>query len=67
MKNSKEFMDDFTRTWKNMLKYQDVKLNPIQPNYDDFEKAFTEEKKIIATQDGKETQQIPEMDNDWER
>ena len=67
MKNSEEFMNDFMRTWKNMLKYQDVKLNPIQPNYDDFEKAFEEEKKIVATQDGKETQQISEMDDDWER
>ena len=66
MKNAEEFMDDFMGTWKNMLRYQDVKLNPIQPN-DDFEKAFIEEKKIVATQDGKETQQIPEMDNDWER
>ena len=67
MKNSEEFMNDFMRTWKNMLKYQNVKLNPIQPNYDDFEKAFAEEKKIVATQDGKETQQISEIDNDWER
>ena len=43
MKNAEEFMEDFMRTWKNMLKYQDIKLNPIQPNYDDFEKAFAEE------------------------
>lgn len=67
MKNSEEFMNDFMRTWKNMLKYQNVKLNPIQPNYDDFERSFAEEKKIVATQDGKETQQISEMDDDWER
>ena len=67
MKNSKEFMDDFMRTWKNTLKYQDVKLNPIQPNYDDFEKAFAEEKKIVATQECNLTQQIPEIDDDFEK
>ena len=67
MKNSKEFMNDFMRTWKNMLKYQNVKLNPIQPNYDDFEKAFAEEKKIVATQECNEVQQIPEIDEEWEK
>lgn len=67
MKNSKEFMDDFMRTWKNMLKYQDIKLNPIQPNYDDFEKGFAEEKKIVATQEYNEIQQITEIDDDLEK
>ena len=46
MKSSKEFMDNFMENWKNMIKYQDVKLNPIEPNYDEFERAFNEEKKI---------------------
>lgn len=67
MKNAEEFMDDFMRTWKNMLKYQDVKLNPIQPNYDDFEKAFTEEKNIVDTQECNENQQISEIDDELER
>lgn len=50
MKSSKEFMDNFMENWKNMIKYQDVKLNPIEPNYDEFERAFNEEKKIVSTQ-----------------
>lgn len=49
MKKAKEFMDEFMDTWKNMMKYQDVKLNPTEPNYDDIERAFSEEKKIVAT------------------
>ena len=62
MKNSEEFMNDFMRTWKNMLKYQDIKLNPIQPNYDEFEKAFREEKNIVYTQECNEAKQVPEKD-----
>ena len=46
MKNSREFMDEFMGTWKNMIKYQNIKINPIEPNYDEIEKAFSEEKKI---------------------
>ena len=49
MKKAKEFMDEFMHTFRNMLKYQDVKLNPVEPNYDEFERAFTEEKKIVET------------------
>lgn len=49
MKKAKEFMDEFMHTLRNMAKYQDVKLNPVQPNYDEFERAFTEEKKIVET------------------
>jgi len=36
MEKAKEVMDDFMITWDNMMKYQDVKLNPVDPNYDDF-------------------------------
>ena len=43
MKKAKEFMNEFMETWNDMRKYQDVKLNPLEPNYDDFEKAFAEE------------------------
>ena len=46
MKKSEEFMNDFMRTWKNMLKYQDVKLDPVEPNYDEFEQAYSQKKKI---------------------
>lgn len=49
MKKAKEFMDEFIDTWNKMVKCQDVKLNPTEPNYDDFERAFSEEKKIVAT------------------
>lgn len=48
MKKANEVMDEFMNTWNNMMKYQDVKLNPVTPNYDEFERAFTEEKKIVA-------------------
>lgn len=49
MKNSREFMDEFMGTWKNMIKYQNIKINTIEPNYDEIEKAFSEEKKIVYT------------------
>jgi len=50
MKKAREFMDDFMTTWNNMKKYHDIKLNPVEPNYDEFERAFSEEKKIVLTQ-----------------
>ena len=58
-------MNEFMLIWKNMRKYQDVKLNPIEPNYDEFEKAFSEEKKIVATyeQNQEENKEI-ERQND---
>lgn len=70
MKKSREFMDEFMNTWKNMMKYQEIKLNPLEPNYDEFEKAFTEEKKIVETIEGKEIIQkeaLPIKKDDWER
>ena len=70
MKKSREFMDEFMNTWKNMMKYQEVKLNPLEPNYDEFEKAFTEEKKIVETIEGKEIIQKEALtikEDDWER
>lgn len=64
MKNSREFMDEFMGTWKNMIKYQKIKINPIEPNYDEIEKAFSEEKKIVYTQECNENQQISEIEDD---
>ena len=64
MKNSKDFMDEFMETWKNMIKYQNVKINPVKPNYDEIERAFSIEKKIVNTQEYKEKQQISEIDDD---
>ena len=49
MKKSEEFMNEFMSTLRNVAKYQDIRLNPIEPNYDEFERAFSEEKKIVAT------------------
>ena len=63
MKSSKEFMDNFMENWKNMIKYQDVKLNPIEPNYDEFERAFNEEKKIVSPQEGRESRKRIEIDD----
>ena len=51
-------------TWKNMMKYQNIKINPIEPNYDEIEKAFSEEKKIVYTQECNENQQISEIEDD---
>jgi len=70
MKKAKEFMNEFMETWNDMRKYQDVKLNPLEPNYDDFEKAFAEEKKIVKTieySDKEEIKNLPKKDEDWER
>jgi hypothetical protein len=64
MKNSREFMDEFMGTWKNMIKYQNIKINTIEPNYDEIEKAFSEEKKIVYTQECNENQQISEIEDD---
>ena len=64
MKNSREFMDEFMGTWKNMIKYQNIKINPIESNYDEIEKAFSEEKKIVYTQECNENQQISEIEDD---
>ena len=64
MKNSREFMDEFMGTWKNMIKYQNIKINSIEPNYDEIEKAFSEEKKIVYTQECNENQQISEIEDD---
>ena len=64
MKSSKEFMDNFMENWKNMIKYQDVKLNPIEPNYDEFERAFNEEKKIVRTQECRESRKMIEIDDE---
>lgn len=63
MKNSREFMDEFMGTWKNMIKYQNIKINTIEPNYDEIEKAFSEEKKIVYTQECNENQQISEIED----
>lgn len=65
MKKAEEFMNEFMLTWKNMRKYQDVKINPIEPNYDDFERAFSEEKKIVATyeQNQEENKEIERQNN----
>ena len=49
MKKSEEFMKEFMYTLRNVAKYQNIRLNPMEPNYDEFEKAFSEEKKIVAT------------------
>ena len=62
MRKGEEVMEDFMNTWKNMLKYQDVKINPIKPNYDEFEKAFSEEKKIVATYDS--DKELPYKDDE---
>ncbi len=56
MRDSKEVMDQFMKTWKNMMKYQEIKLDVLQPNYEDFERAYSLEKKIVATQESKEEQ-----------
>ena len=64
MKNSKDFIGEFMETWKNMIKYQNVKINPVEPNYDEIERAFSIEKKIVNTQEYKEKQQISEIDDD---
>lgn len=64
MKSSKEFMDNFMENWKNMIKYQGVKLNPIEPNYDEFERAFNEEKKIVNTQECRESRKMIEIDDE---
>ena len=47
-----------------MIKYQNVKINPVEPNYDEIERAFSIEKKIVNTQEYKEKQQISEIDDD---
>ena len=67
MKSSKEFMDNFMENWKNMIKYQDVKLNPIEPNYDEFERAFNEEKKIVSTQECRESRKMIEIDDERQK
>ena len=64
MQNSREFLDEFMGTWKNMIKYQNIKINPIEPNYDEIEKSFSEEKKIVYTQECNENQQISEIEDD---
>ena len=64
MKNSKDFMDEFMETWKNMIKYQNVKINPVEPNYAEIDIAFWIEKKIVHPQEYKEKQQISELDDD---
>lgn len=66
MKKAEEVMGDFMRTWKNMLKYQEVRLNINEPNYDEFEKAFSKEKKIVATIEPKEINQIEDKE-DYEK
>lgn len=68
MKKAKEFMDEFIETWRNMEKYQDVKLNPVEPNYDDFEKAFSEEKKIVLIcEENKEIERQNSKRLTWEK
>ena len=47
MRKAEEVMDDFMRTLNNMFKYQDVDL--YNSNYDEIERAFFEEKKIVET------------------
>ena len=49
MRKAEDVMGDFMRTWNNMVKYQNVHIDPVNPNYDEIEKAFSEEKKIVAT------------------
>ena len=49
MRKAEDVMGDFKRTWNNMVKYQDVHIDPVNPNYDEIEKAFSEEKKIAIT------------------
>ncbi len=60
MKKAEEVMDEFMRVWKNMMKYQNIKINPVEPNYDEIEKAFSEEKKIVATYEAGEVKEVSE-------
>ncbi len=47
MKKAEEVMDEFIRVWRNMIKYQDINIE--EANYDEVERAFRQEKKIVAT------------------
>ena len=51
MKSTEEFMEGFMETLHNMKEFQGVILNSHELNYEDFERAFSEEKKIVATYD----------------
>jgi hypothetical protein len=57
LKDAKTFVDDFARTWNSMLENNpNVKMDIITGNFDGVHKAFSEEKKIVATYDScKET------------
>jgi hypothetical protein len=37
MKKAEEFMNEFINTLNNMKKYQNVKINYYNPNYDEIE------------------------------
>lgn len=54
MKKAEEYMEEFMRTWKNMIKYQNIDIS--RSNYDDIEKAFREEKNIVATYESNENE-----------
>lgn len=66
MKNSKEFMDDFMSVWKNMIKYQDIDIE--ESNYEEVERAFREEKNIVATYEQSENITSEKQRRiDWEK
>lgn len=60
MRRAKDVMNEFMETLKNMEKYRDIQLNPIDPNYDEFEQAFKEEKKIVKTYEASDIKETEE-------
>ena len=49
MRDAEEVMDEFLTIWNNMLENQSVQLGSLK--YDEIKKAFSLEKKIVATYD----------------
>lgn len=60
MRKAKDVMNEFMETWHNIQKYRDIQMNSIDPNYDEFEQAFTEEKKIVKTYEASDIEEIEE-------
>lgn len=70
MKKAKEVMNEFMRNLRNMKQYQGIDI--ANPSTYDFnreivQKAFSLEKNIVSTQEGKETNKLLEMYDETER
>ena len=67
MRKANEVMNEFMKNLKNMKQYQGIDIsNPTTYNFDKdiVHQAYSIEKNIVSTQEGKDAKELPQLDNE---